>query len=250
MFFERRVSTSAIFRPWALLVGGLCVLAAVPAAAQNPACPDGANLPQLTIRQVDDEKNVVPVIDGWQVFLDDVALSDAQLARMSGSETLIERTHEEMRDRGAWVYIGLGVSAFGTAVSSAGWVLYGQNNPTGVSQSITLTMAIGGVVVGLLGVLSVTEAIQRPLEPHLAPTPQHRLTLREVEQLIAALNERIRKRACGLPIAPLPIEIAADADGVFSETSAELSAKEPAERVDDGETQGEAEGSAADSTTP
>ena len=88
----------------------------------------------------------------------------------------------------------MGVAAAGTAVSSAGWVLYGQNE---LSQGITVPMAAGGLLLGMLGVLMVTESIQRPLEPLVAPTPSHRLTRDEIRALVEQINTRIVADICG-----------------------------------------------------
>ena len=117
----------------------------------------------------------------------------AQVAALSRNDALIGKTREEMEDRGTWVYIGLGTAALGTGISSAGWVLYGQNE---LSQGITIPLAAGGLLLGMLGVLMVTESIQNPLEPHLAPTPRHRLTRAEMRHLVVEINKRLRLQIC------------------------------------------------------
>jgi hypothetical protein len=164
---------------------------AAPPAPSNQLCPAAKNLPQLTIDQVHD--SVVPVTDTWQVFWGGVPLSDAQVAQLGGDDVLIDRTRVEMEDRGTWVFVGMGVAAAGTAVSSTGWVLYGQNE---ISQGITIPMAAGGILLGILGVLIVTESIQTPLEPHLAPSPVHRLTRDEIRDLVARINTRLYHDIC------------------------------------------------------
>jgi hypothetical protein len=88
---------------------------------------------------------------------------------------------------------GLGVAALGTAVSSVGWVLYGQDQ---ISQGVTLPLGVGGLLVGLAGVLFVTHSIQRPLEPFTAPTPEHRLTRQEARELVAIVNRRLHIDIC------------------------------------------------------
>ncbi len=165
-------------------------LAATSAHAQAP-CPNAADLPQLTIDEVRD--SAVPVVDHWQIFWDNVPLSDAQLAVLARNDGLIERTHEEMERRGMWVYIGMLTAAVGAATSSAGWTLFGQDK---LDQSVTLTMGLGGLLLGGGGVLLVTESIQKPLEPHTAPTPRHRLTRDEARALVAQINQQLYERVC------------------------------------------------------
>jgi len=173
----------------AALLLALCTLPTV--ARADPPCPAAKDLPQLSIDNI--RKPAVPVVDAWQIFWGDVPLSDAQLAMLAKRDPLIDITREEMKDRGMWVYIGLGTAAIGTAVSSVGWVLYGQNE---VDSEITLPLAIGGLVVGLGGVLATSEWIQTPLEPHLAPTPRHRLTRDEARILVESVNRRLYRDIC------------------------------------------------------
>ena len=171
---------------WAALA-----LSATSAAAQRP-CPSAAHLPQLTIDEIRDP--AVPVIDRWQIFWRNVPLSDAQLAMLAQNDPLIELTREEMGQRGSWVYMGMLAAAAGTAISCVGWVLFGQE--TNLPQALTLGMALGGLGVGAGGVFLVTESIQAPLEPHLAPTPRHRLTREQARQLVATLNRRLYEEIC------------------------------------------------------
>lgn len=159
-------------------------------AAQS-RCPRAQYLPQLTIDDIRDP--AVPVIDGWQVFWRDVPLSDAQVAQLAGHDPLIDRTRAEIDGRATWVYAGLLTAALGTALSSVGWVLLGENK---LPQTATLPMALGGLVLSGGGILVVTQSIQRPLEPHLAPTPVHRLTREEARQLVAAVNARLYEEIC------------------------------------------------------
>ena len=101
-----------------LLIAALLVAEpSTPPPESTVPCPAAKDLPQLAISKIEDP--AVPVIDHWQVFWDDVPLSDAQVALLAKDEALIEMTREEMEDRGTWVYIGLGTAAAGTAVSSA-----------------------------------------------------------------------------------------------------------------------------------
>lgn len=156
-------------------------------------CPAASAIPQLTIHDITDSD--IPVFDRWQVFLGRVPLSDAQLAQLAGQDLLIERTHEEMQSRGFWVYTGLATAALGTAISSAGWAMYGRD-AADVSSSLSLVMALGGLALGVAGTLVVTESIQSPLEPHLAPTPRHRLSRDEMRSLVALINRSWYRDVC------------------------------------------------------
>lgn len=199
-------------------------------AAAGPPCPAASNLPLLTINEI--ESSVIPVIDKWQVLWRGVVLSDAQVARLAGDEALIAKTHEEMKDRGTWVFVGMGTAAAGAAVSSAGWVLYGQNE---LSQGITVSLAIGGLIVGIVGFLIVTQSIQSPLEPHLAPTPLHRITRDEMRRLVATINRTIFAGACQTETGERARNLAIVGDSV-------LATAPPADATDTG-------GAAADSVS-
>ena len=154
-------------------------------------CPDSRDIPQLTIRGL--QESPLPVLDSWQVFLEDVPLSDAQVALLAGSSAHIDLTTSRLNRRGGWVYWGLAASALGLAVSSTGWVLYGQNK---LPQNATLSIALGGLVVGVVGVLFTTETIQKSVEPLLAPTPSHVISRAEMRRLVAGVNNRFYKKIC------------------------------------------------------
>ncbi len=188
----------------------VCLVAAAStiagAARAEHLCPAAQHLPQLTIDRVD--RPAVPVFDDWQVLLRGVPISDAQLALLAGEDLFIDRTRVEMERRGTWVYIGMLIAATGAIVSSVGWYLYGSGENS-VPSAVSLGMGLGGVVVGGGGVLLVTDAIQRPLEPHLAPTPAHRLTREETRRLVALVNQRLYQEICtaaglALPTPPPP----------------------------------------------
>ena len=187
----------------------LVVTAGGSAQAQH-RCPESAYLPQLTISEIHDP--AVPVIDRWQVLFRDVPISDAQLAALARDDSMIDLTRAEMETRGSWVYIGLATAAVGAIISSVGWYLYGanENRDDGLPIGLTLGMGLGGVVVGAGGVVLVTEAVQKPLEPHLAPTPSHRLTRDQVRALVAAVNEQLYREICAAadassaPASPTP----------------------------------------------
>ncbi len=191
-----------------VVVAALCSLWAGPARADQ-LCPAAKDLPQLYITDI--HEPAVPVIDQWQVFWGDISLSDAQLAKLAGRDPLIDRTREEMKSRGAWVFAGLATAAAGIAVSSVGWVLYGQDE---LDQGITLPLAAGGLLVGILGALITTESIQTPLEPHLAPTPRHRLSREEVRELVVQINRKLYHDIC----AAADAADAADAVGAAERT--------------------------------
>jgi hypothetical protein len=162
-----------------------------PASAAEVQCPQAQDLPQLTIDKIQDP--AVPVIDNWQVFWGTMPLSDYQLAELAGDDVLVERTREEISGRGTWVYLGTLLAAAGTGLSSFGWVLYGQGKQ---SQSLSLSLALGGIVLGAAGLLTITNSVQTPLEPLLAPTPEHRLTREEVRALVSRVNLRLYREIC------------------------------------------------------
>lgn len=159
--------------------------------AQGVPCPEAKNLPQLTIRSLQEPS--VPVVDKWQVFLDDVVLSDAQVAELAGVDRYIDLTRYDMSVRGKRVFWSLVTSALGVASSSTGWVLFGKNE---LSRTTTLSIAVGGILVGVAGVLFAMETINDSLEPHLAPTPIHRISRPEMRELVAKVNHGIYRRIC------------------------------------------------------
>jgi hypothetical protein len=175
---------------WKFMIAAVA-LASTLARAQTRLCPESRRLPQLQIDDIRDP--VMPVVDTWQVFWRGVAISDLQLAQLAEDDVLTEKLREPMENRGAWVYVGLVVAAAGAAASSTGWVLYGQNN---VPRTAALSLSIGGLLLGLAGVLTMTESIQTPLEPHLAPTPRHRISRELARTLVATVNHRLYSEIC------------------------------------------------------
>lgn len=139
----------------------------------------------FVIDTVDDSQ--IPLMDRWQVLRDGVPVSDHQLLRWAGEVEEHEALSDELRGRGSWVYTGLGIGAGGIAISSVGWLLYGQDN---VDQGVSLTLALGGLAIGIGGLLVVTEAIQRPLDPFLAPTPLHAFPRRRAQDYVYRLNRQ------------------------------------------------------------
>lgn len=176
-----------------LALGLIVGLLSAPVHAEQ-LCPAAKLLPTLTIDQIQDP--AVPVDDRWQIFWDNVPISDAQLAQLSGEDPIIDMTREEMELRGPMVYLGLLVGATGAAVSSVGWLLLGGIEQNKVAQTTSLTLALGGMAANVLGMLIMTDAIQRPLEPHLAPTPRHRISRSEVRRLVAQVNRRLYEQIC------------------------------------------------------
>jgi hypothetical protein len=176
-----------------MIVAALSILVTTPAAMAQGVCPTAEELPLLTIDRIEDP--AVPVVDKWQVMFSGVPLSDAQIAALGRDDPLIDVTRAEMERRGTWVYIGMATAAAGTALSSVGWLLFGQNDGS-VPEALSLTMAVGGILIGGAGTLLVTESIQSPLEPHLAPTPRHRLTRDQVRLLVARTNQRFYSSIC------------------------------------------------------
>jgi hypothetical protein len=167
-------------------------LAAAPVVhTDDDLCPEAKNLPLLTIDKVQDP--ALPVVDQWQVFWGAMPVSDYQLAELSGEDPLIDRTRAEMASRPSWVYLGTLVSAVGMAVSSFGWVLYGQGKQP---PSVSLPLAVGGIIMGAGGMLLITESVQTPLEPLIAPTPVHRMSRDEVRSIVARVNQKLYKDIC------------------------------------------------------
>jgi hypothetical protein len=161
-------------------------------ATAMPMCPAHKDLPLLTIDELTD--SAVPVYDKWQVMWSGVALSDAQVAKLSGDGLLIDRTHDEMEDRGLWVYTGLATAGLGVGVSATGWTMLGRNSAT---DNVTMGLAIGGILLSVIGVLVMTENIQRRVEPHVAPTPKHRITREEMQIVVKNINNTLYGQICG-----------------------------------------------------
>jgi hypothetical protein len=161
-------------------------------AMAMPMCPAHKDLPLLTIDEITD--SAVPVYDRWQVMWNGVALSDAQVAKLSGEGLLIDRTHEEMADRGLWVYTGLATAGLGVGMSATGWTMLGRGS---ASDNVTMGIAIGGILLSVVGVLVMTENIQRRVEPHVAPTPKHRLTREEMQVVVKNINNTLYGQICG-----------------------------------------------------
>ena len=159
------------------------------------ACPAAQRMPSLTIDDV--QQPAVPVEDRWQVYLDTTPMSDMQLATLAGDDMLMESLRSEMATRGTFTYAGMITAAVGTAASSVGWALLGGIEQNRLSQTTSLSLALGGLVVGLAGVLLVSDSLQTPLQPMLAPTPRHRLTRDEVRHLITVVNQRWYNDICG-----------------------------------------------------
>jgi len=183
----------------AAIVFAVAVLTSAAARGQTSVCPEARRLPQLQIDDITDP--AIPVVDQWQIFWRGVPISDAQLAMLADDDVLTDKLRAPVVARGAWVYAGLVTSAVGAAAASTGWVLYGQNN---LPHSATLSLGIGGLLVGLAGVLTMTEAIQTPLEPHLAPTPRHRISRELARSLVAAVNHRLYTEICAAAQEPTP----------------------------------------------
>ena len=161
-------------------------------ASALPLCPAQKDLPLLTIDQL--ENPAVPVFDTWQVMWNGVPLSDAQVAVLSHDGHLIDLTREEMEDRGVWVYTGLGTAGLGLAMSATGWTMLGRQS---AQDGVSMGLAIGGILVTVIGGLMMTENIQRRIEPHIAPTPRHRMTRQEMQVVVANINNTLYSQICG-----------------------------------------------------
>ncbi|MEC9465899.1 MAG: hypothetical protein VX834_08950 [Myxococcota bacterium] len=170
------------------LVGVLSL--STPASAS--LCPAHKDLPLLTIDQL--TESTVPVYDDWQVMWNGVPMSDAQVAELAGVGPLIDRTRVEIQKRGFWVYSGLIAAAVGAAVSGAGWMLHGRRS---AEPGVTLSMGVGGLALTFGGFLMVSDTIQSSFEPHVAPTPRHRITREEMQGLVSAINNTLYGQICG-----------------------------------------------------
>lgn len=159
--------------------------------AQTVPCPAAKSIPQLTIDSI--ENPMVPVLEKWQVFLEGVPLSDIQVAQLANDEKMIELANRRMSRRGKWVFWSLASATVGIGISATGWVLFGKNE---LSRGVTLSMALGGVLVGVGSVLLATEAIQMSLEPYVAPSPTHSISRSEMRELVARINHRFYKQVC------------------------------------------------------
>ena len=51
--------------------------------------------------------------------------------------------------------------------------------------------------LSVVGVLVMTENIQRRVEPHVAPTPKHRLTREEMQVVVKNINNTLYGQICG-----------------------------------------------------
>lgn len=138
----------------------------------------------------------LPVEDPWQVLWNEVPLSDVQLAWLADDDELLQDIREELDNRGPWVFAGMLTAAAGTALSSTGWALMGGAANNKLSNAATLSMALGGVLVGIVGVLLVGDFVQTPLEPFVAPSPKHRLSRERAQSLVLKVNERLMRNAC------------------------------------------------------
>ena len=185
---------SAKNRTFRYIVSFLCMLGVL--ALGTPAyasfCPAHKDLPLLTIDHI--TESAVPVYDNWQVMWNGVPMSDAQVAELSGVGPMIDRTRAEIDRRGFWVYMGLIGAAVGAAVSGAGWMLQGRKS---AEPEVTLTMGLGGLALTFGGFLMVSDTIQSSFEPHVAPTPRHRITRDEMQGLVAAINNTLYGQICG-----------------------------------------------------
>ena len=173
------------------LICFLCLVCSLPLRAAVDFCPEAKDLPQFTLTAL--EKADFSLYDPWQITYDGVPMSDVQMTLFSKDDSVHDKVHKDMRNRGREVFFGMVAGALGTAVSSMGWVLYGQDQ---VSSTFSLSMALSGIVVSLAGTLFVSESIQVPLQPYLAPTPKHRFTREEAREMVFKANRRLNRRIC------------------------------------------------------
>ena len=154
-------------------------------------CPEPKRLPQFTIDVI--EERDFRLSDTWQILYDGTPISDIQLTNFAGHDLTHEKARKDMMLRGREVFFGMLTGALGTAISSMGWVLYGQDQ---VSSTMSLSMALSGIVLSLAGTIFVSESIQVPLEPFIAPTPKHRFSRAEARQMVFEANQRLNHKIC------------------------------------------------------
>jgi len=169
----------------------VCLLCSISLRAETQICPEAKDLPQFTLNVL--ENADFSLYDPWQITYDGVPMSDMQMTLFSKDDSVYEKVHKDMRNRGREVFFGMVTGALGTAVSSMGWVLYGQDQ---VSSTLSLSMALSGIVMSLAGTIFVSESIQVPLQPYLAPTPKHRFTRDEAREMVVRANKRLNQTIC------------------------------------------------------
>ena len=81
----------------------------------------------------------------------------------------------------------------GAGISSSGWLLYGQNE---INPKLSLSMALTGLAIGLVGTIIMVHAIERSDAPMLTPSPSHQLTRREMQILVDKINETLAASPC------------------------------------------------------
>ena len=174
-----------------LVFTSLCLLVPGALYAKPNLCPEARYLPQFTINV--NTKSDLALYDSWQIFYDGTPISDIQLTDFAKHDSAKEKASKDLNSRGQNVFFGMLSGALGTAISSMGWVLYGQDQ---VSSTLSLSMALSGIVLSLAGTIFVSESIQVPLEPYLAPTPRHRITREEARNLVFRANKGLNDRIC------------------------------------------------------
>ncbi len=179
-------------RYFSFLIGVFVLVGAMQAAeAKSQHCPEAKLLPQFTIDIIKERDFMLS--DTWQILYDGVPISDIQLTTFAEHDVAQEKARKDMAHRGREVFFGMIAGALGTAVSSMGWVLYGQDE---VSSTMSLSLALSGIVLSLAGTIFVSESIQVPMQPFLAPTPKHRFSRQEAREMVFQANQRLNRKIC------------------------------------------------------
>ena len=160
-------------------------------------CPPTSVMPHFEIDEPLGSSQDLVLDEPWQVLWEGVPISDVQLAHLAGDEVILARLKQPVEWRPFWVFMGLGISAFGTALSSTGWVLYG-NKTDNVGTAVSLSLALSGMVIGALGVVMTAESAHRPLESFLTPVPRHHITRTEAQDMLVRVNTKMRQQLCAL----------------------------------------------------
>ncbi|MEO1171180.1 MAG: hypothetical protein AAFX94_03895 [Myxococcota bacterium] len=164
------------------MTSSLIVIVLATAPSEDAECD---KIYPFVIDYVDDSQ--IPLVDRWQIHRDGVPVSDSQVLQWADAAEEHEALGDRVEGRGSWVYTGLGIGVGGITISSVGWLLYGQDN---IDQGVSLTLALGGLAVGIGGLLVLTEAIQRPLDPFLAPSPIHSFPRGQAQDYVYQLNRK------------------------------------------------------------
>ena len=176
-----------------IFLHGVLAASLATAPALPPRAPCDGKLPNAFIETVNNTPFAQTSRSDWIVSWGKLPLSDWQTALLAEDDEVRERLERTWRSRGAWVYAGLTASVVGAGISSSGWLLYGQNE---INPKLSLSMALTGLAIGLVGTIIMVHAIERSDAPMLTPSPIHQLTRREMQILVDKINETLAASPC------------------------------------------------------